>query len=145
MDDWTVLYDDNPFNDINIYLNDKYLMCNLVLCEMNKDINYTNIDKAYDWEKEDFHNRRFGGFENWKKYYPEDEQIKDTFDAIYKSNDNIYTQDIDYISKQNIQKYFDDYVFKMVKNNPDIEFNFVISPVCDLQWALNIRNDTFKK
>lgn len=144
-DDWTVLYDDNPFNDINIYLNDKYLMCNLVLCEMNKDINYTNIDKAYDWEKEDFHNRRFGGFENWKKYYPEDEQIKDTFDAIYKSNDNIYTQDIDYIFKKNIQKYFDDYVFQIVKNNPKTEFDFIISPRCNLQLALDIRSDTFKK
>ena len=144
-DNWTLLYDNNPFNDINIYLNDKYLMCNLVLCEMNKDINYTNIDKANNWEKEELHNRRFGGFKNWKKYYPEDEQIKDTFDAIYKSNDDIYKLDIDNTFKQNIQKYFDDYVFQMVKKNPDIEFYFIVSPICNLQWALNIRDDTFKK
>lgn len=144
-DSWTILYDKNPFNDMNIYLNNKYLMCNLVFCGMNKDIIYTDIDKANDWEKEKFYNRRFGGFENWKKYYPEDSQIKDVFDDIYKSNDNIYTQDIDNVFKQDIQKYFDDYVFQIVKNNPKTEFNFIISPRCNLQLALDTRSDEFKK
>ena len=144
-DNWAILYDKNPLNDIKIYMNNKYLLCNVFLCDMNQYIYITNIDKAFDWEKNEYHNRRFGGFQNWIKYYPEDEQIKSEFSNIYKSENDIYTQDIDNSYKNEIIKYFDKYIFQLIANNPDVEFDFVISPRCNLQLAMDIRSNTFNK
>ena len=144
-DSWTILYDDNPFNDINIYFNDKFLPCNIVFCDMDKLLVHTDIDKAYDWEKEEKHNRRFGGFQNWLKYYPVDDQIKEQFYIMYKLMDFLYVQDIDNYFKDGIQKYLDEYIFQLVKDNPDVEFDFVISPRCKLQLAIDIRTDSFQK
>ena len=144
-DNWKVLYDKNPFNDFKIYMNDKYLLCNLFFCNMNNTFNTIDIDKADDWEKRQYHNGRFGGFQNWIKYYPQNEQIKEAFKYIYMTEENIYTQDIDDNFKNGIKKYFDDYVFQLVKNNPNVEFDFVVSPKCNLQLAIDIRNEVFNK
>lgn len=144
-DNWTILYDNNPFNDITVYLNNKYLPCNLLFCNMKNSISYTDIDKAQDWEKEVTHSRRFGGFENWEKYYPEDEQISRQFKSIYDSQDKLFTNKIDDSFKNGIEDYFNEYIFSLVKSNPDVEFDFVMSPKCNIELALNTRCSVFNK
>ncbi|MBL0703247.1 MAG: hypothetical protein JJV95_04620, partial [Sulfurospirillum sp.] len=63
---WNYLYDDNPFNDFNAYINNKYLKC--LFSTSNKSIcmgRKSDFDRPNTWHKTENHSVRFGGLDNW--------------------------------------------------------------------------------
>lgn len=143
INNWKALYDDNPYNDYQVYLSAKYFTCNIMFNSKCLDKIY-NIDEANSWEKVETHYRRFGGFKNWLKYY-DDPQIDADFKTLIETPNKINTIPLEDSYKENLKKYLDNSIFEIVKNNPNTNFYFIIAPETDLALAEEIRKDTFEK
>jgi len=144
--DWKVLYDKNPLNDANIYLNSKYILGNLFFCGgKNYAGEWTHIDKALDWEQEWDHSRKFGGFTNWVKYYSDDWDIQNEFREILGLEDKLYEGTLPSDYEDAMKAYLDRNIIDVVQRHPDTEFYLVISPVSELQLAKDLRTDFFSR
>lgn len=140
VENYNFLYNNNPFDDYKIYLNDKYLFCSFVYSNKENCIGKNiDIDRPYAWDKEEKYIKRFNGFENWIKN-KEHSQIKDLFKDVLKTPKNINTKtlDIEYFIKSH--EYINDYLYEVIKNNPTVKFYLVIPPVSDLMLALELRD-----
>lgn len=137
---YSFLYNNNPFDDYKIYLNNKYFFATLFFSNHPKYIGFTrNIDKPYAWENNWFHNQRFGGFEKWLKH-KNNEQIKDYFKKILDTPLEINKQNISEEYKKQLHKYLDEYLIENIKKYPNIEFDIVISPISNIELARRIRD-----
>lgn len=143
INNWKLLYDNNPYNDYKVYLSSKYFLCNIFFNNNCLDKIY-NIDEANSWEKEEIHYKRFGGFKNWLKHY-NNPQIEADFNSLIETPSKINNSELSETYKKDLQKYIDDGIFEIVKNNPNTQFYFIIAPEVNLALAEEIRKDTFRK
>ena len=133
------LYNENPFDDYKIYLNNRYLLRTILFSHSAKCVGKKrNIDRPYAWDNMKSHTKRFGGFEKWIEHKKHN-QLKDYFNSILNTPKEINNNKLDseYITK--MHEYFDNYLFSNIKNAPDTKFYIVISPVCNLELAKRIR------
>ena len=74
IENWDYLYDSNRFNDIKYYFNSHDLMCILTFSKSNECVGWNlDLDRPNAWYTSPDHNSRFGGVENWVKYYTNDQ------------------------------------------------------------------------
>ena len=121
------LYSGNSIiGKINIYSTDKALRCIF----LNKKCDFTNynLDRPKAWYNNNFHARRFGGFENWLKYAKEDHQIKDAFEQL-RAMDTDYTANAKFY-----KQIIDEEVLPLLKY-PNTTFSVIIPPYSALYWA----------
>lgn len=146
--DFDYLYDDDPLNDIKIYLNNRYFLCATGLAKNSvcKIRNNLNIDCPYRWEDEEFHYKRFGGFENWLKN-KNNRQIKTDFDNLLDTPKEINQKTLEEKYILDLKKYMNQYLLDIINDYPNIKFHIIISPVSDLRLAQSIRDEdlSFKK
>ena len=70
LENWSYLYDNNRFNDVLYYFNSHDLMCILTFSNAPSCIGVkTDLDRPNAWYSHPNHTSRFGGVENWIKYY----------------------------------------------------------------------------
>ena len=137
---YDMLYNNTPYDDFRIYLNDRYFFCSLLFQTKETCTGKAlNIDKPYAWDNEEDYKKRFGGFENWIKNKNQKE-IKDLFKSVLKTPKqiNIDKLDVDYILKSH--EYMDNYLYSVIKNNENVQFYIVIPPVTDLLLSMQIRD-----
>lgn len=138
---WDYLYDDNPFNDFQAYINDRYLECIFLFQEKKECIGEkVHLDRPNAWYQNIFHFYRFGGLEHWFKV-KKNWQVIGTSKLILKGIKAIKAGKVSYdknasnkihASKQYIQKTLGSTVSK----NPDTEFIFIVPPYSRLEYAI---------
>lgn len=144
------LYDKNLFNDLSVYINDKFIKN---IFTLNKKCKKSDFDRPKAWYKLKELTNRFGGFQNWIKN-KQDKQISDALKFIKGKIKIIKTGKKPYYVLLNGQlaaseTYFYDCFLSFVQNNPQTEFILVIPPYSTLKHALDIRTGdvfvTFKE
>ncbi|MGP1506490.1 MAG: hypothetical protein ACTTIM_03445 [Campylobacter sp.] len=140
------IYDTNKFNDIKIYLNDKYLKC--LLKPKNKEKcmgRIANFDRPNEWSSDKSHSNRFGGLQNWFKAKNND-QIKNAFSIIVSNTKKIEKGEI---SKDNnisekikfTNEYLDKYLINFVKKHPNSKFILIVPPYSRAKNAIDAQYD----
>ncbi|WP_297575556.1 hypothetical protein [uncultured Campylobacter sp.] len=138
------VYDKNPLNDFEIYLNDRYIMCLFTFmkikgCKGEK----ADFDRPNKWCDNVLYQNRFGGIDNWLKNKNKN-QIRATFEDVLdaikeiKANNTEYDKDVDKKMK-NSKKYIDDYIVKFVKESPKTEFLMFIPPYSRIENSILVR------
>ncbi|WP_096024627.1 hypothetical protein [Campylobacter lanienae] len=121
--DWDFLYDNNPYNDIKLYINSKFMICAIQFSD--NEICLGNIDNIYqitNWYKG--YKEIFGGFDNWIKHKNHN-QVNQTLIDIKNGNiKNIEKEDIGDISPQ--QDYLHKYLIRFFRDYPNTKFSIII-------------------
>lgn len=139
---WDYLYDDNPFNDFNAYVNDKYLKCLFLTSNKKKCMGRkADFDRPNTWHKLKDQSVRFGGLDNWFKA-KNDKQVKSAFKSILGTIKQIKLDKtkIDKNLKENIlksQKYIDDTLIKFVPKYSNTEFILLLPPYSRMRYAID--------
>lgn len=126
---FSYLYDQNPFNDINAYLNTK---------ECTGAID--SLDRPGAWYKSKRHSIRYGGLDKWfaaNNNY----QIKNAFKKISSTAKNIEQKKRKSLKKvklkiESAKKYIDENILYLVKKYPDTEFIFASPPYSRIYYAM---------
>ncbi|WP_086240631.1 hypothetical protein [Campylobacter devanensis] len=143
--DWDFLYDNNPYNDIKLYRNSKFMICALKFSDDKGCVG--TIDDIYqitNWYKE--YKELFGGFDNWIKN-KDNGTIKQTLIDIKNGNiKNIEKEDIRDISPQ--QDYLHKYLIRFFRDYPNTKFSIIIPTYSRLFYRMQnietIYNDNSK-
>ena len=148
---YEVLYDENPFNDISIYLNDKYSKCffnymiNTVFRTKFDDDCFgkkLNIDEHNAWIYFSFYSARLGGIEKWALHY-QNEQLFGTYKALNK-NYSISPRKLKLLSKKiksEIENNINKNVLSLVKAHPETQFYCYAQPIFKLGFAIDLRSE----
>ena len=95
---------------------------------LNKcDFKKIDLDRPNKWYDKEFHNRRFGGFDNWLKYQKSDHQIKDVI-KILQSDDFMGNVDL-----EKSKKIIDSEIIPLFSNK-NVQFDLIIPPYNILWW-----------
>lgn len=145
---WDFLHDNNPFNDIKIYFNDKYMKClfsiqNKKVCMGEK----RDFDRPNAWYGDKNKIHKFGGLEHWFTDNPNAHQIRffkehlETIEKIHhhniiKVNQKQLETDMIYI-----KKYLDTYILHYVKEHPDTQFIFFLPSYSQLSYGIMAQYD----
>lgn len=135
------LYDRNLFNDLNVYLNKKFLKCALKLSNKNKCIGrISSLDRPNAWYQSKGHSVRFGGLDKWFKA-KNNNQIKGAFSSIVNTSEKIRKGEVIAIGKdiaerkQKAEKYLDEFVLSYVEKYPETKFILVFPPYSRMRFA----------
>ncbi|WP_096014817.1 hypothetical protein [Campylobacter lanienae] len=124
--DWDFLYDNNPYNDIKLYINSKFMICAIQFSD--NEICLGNIDNIYqitNWYKG--YKEIFGGFDNWIKYKNNNEINQTLIDIKNGNIKNIDNQDIiGYIDILAQQDYLHKYLIRFFRDYPNTKFSIII-------------------
>ena len=139
IENWDYLYDSNRFNDIKYYFNSHDLMCILTFSDSSACIGIQkNLDRPNAWYASPFHNSRFGGVENWVKYYTNHQLsslLTETIpNATQKQSDNIVSTD----TILQINTTVTETIERFVKKYPQTNFYCYFNP--DSLLAHSIEN-----
>lgn len=139
---WDYLYDSNPFNDFKYYLNTHDLKCMVRFHKKSSCFGEKkDLDRPYAWFEMQGHSRRFGGIQNWARYYKDYQLehliINEIPEAVNKplivSSNQIES------SKIEISSSLDETIFNFVQQYPNTEFLLYSSPGSLLERALESR------
>lgn len=120
------LYSSLPLKSkIKIYSTNKALKN--IFKRQESDFIEENLDRPNAWYQREWHDRRFGGFQNWVKHYNEDEQIQDAFNLLLKGNKN-YSENMPY------QEIIDNEILPLFEHK-ETSFSIIIPPYSVLWWA----------
>jgi hypothetical protein len=143
---WNYLYDTNPFNDINVYLNSKYLPCIFSIntiegCSGTK----RDLDRPKAWYRDKVAIATFGGFDKWIEH-KDSVNMKHAFYLIGKSFQQIKEKKI--LNQQRIiagiartEKYINSYILRHAQEYPNTEFILVVPPYSRLVNSLILHRD----
>ena len=140
---WKILYDDNRFNDFKYYLNTHDMVCMLTFSKKSSCLGRKkNLDRPYAWFEAPDHASRFGGLQNWVRFYkhPQLENLV-TQEIPEAANKALYVgtplsdKEMDEISQS-----LDQTVFDFARQYPDTEFLLYFNPDSLLGKALTFRN-----
>ncbi len=140
IDTFKYLYDDNPFNDFNAYLNDKYLKCLLTFSSSEVCVGKTKtLDRPNSWHTYKSHIVRYGGLDNWFKAENND-QVKAKFKHISTIAKNVQNgKTISLINIENrivkSKKYINKNLIFFVEKHPKIEFILFLPPYSRIRYA----------
>jgi len=137
MSNWSYLYDDNKFNDIQAYLNNKYLKHIFSFRCVGEKVDF---DRPNAWYKFKEHSLRFGGLDNWFKA-KNNQQIKDTFSQILTTISHIKATHVVVDNNmnekiKNIEQYLDEALIAIVEKNSKVDFIFIVPPYFRGKYAM---------
>lgn len=111
---------------IKVYSTDKALVC--VFKNEGCDFIQFGLDRPRAWFRNNRHSRRFGGFENWVKYYKTDNQIKDAFKELKSERSNFSH------SYARYKEVIDNEIMPLFKHT-ETEFSVIVPPYSILWWG----------
>jgi hypothetical protein len=140
IDSYNYLYDQNPFNDLNVYFNDKFIRCFIQFSKSKECIgDKKGTDRPGAWFQVKNHSVRYGGLDKWfaaKNNY----QIKMVFRNISSTAQKVELGKI--VSLKNIEnkiekakKYVHETILNIVMEYPDTEFLMVFPPYSRMHYA----------
>ena len=134
---WDFLYDNNEFNDIKIYINQKYILCALQFSSSTKCVGSKDLETLIYWATRVDEIIYFGGFNKWlenKKKIAVQEVIKKLreMQTISPFNTKPLTESV-----ERQQRYIEKYLFSFIKEHPSTQFDFIIPPYSRLWYRLD--------
>lgn len=140
-----ILYDNNPFNDFQIYINKKFIICALLFSKSQKCVGNTKDELYSGWIYDKKAKRLFGGIENWLKYFKGNAEIA-IKTIIKKSQEKEINKVVSDISdKYFYKKYINKFIFSYAKEYKNINFYIIIPTYSRLHYKLNYKNNYFYK
>lgn len=140
---WNYLYDTNRFNDFKYYLNTHDIKCMWAFSKKSACFGTKkNLDRPYAWFEIPDHASRFGGIQNWARFY-KNHQLKDLIiHEIPKSVNEVLTVGSPLSEKEieKIRQSLDLTVFDFAQQYPNTEFLIYFNPDSLLGKALTFRN-----
>lgn len=151
---FSYLYNDYRFDDIRIYMSNKYK--DYLFCK-NKYISFDNyvcdrvknLTHVTEWASEEHHMKKYGGLNKWFAA-DNDHQVIHAFKEIVESTECIKNNCDDLaVSVNNLEdsagiEAFDEYVLKQIKKYPDTEFYLVFPPYSRMRYAMSYQGDRKK-
>ena len=134
------LYDNNIFNDITAYFNFRFLSCALTYSMSSKCIGTKNIKNATLWIDLDGAKDKFGGFNKWI-----DKKNSIDFKVIKKIKHFKKYDSIEKIDSNKNEKYLQNYLFSLIKQNKNINFYIIIPTYTRLKYKLYGNFNDYKK
>ena len=140
---YNYLYDINPFNDVKVYINDKYLNCLLTLSTDKVCVgNVPNMDKPNAWYRSKAHGVRFGGIDHWfnPKYSDKPlQKISNTAKKI-KKGESIPITGIE--NKVKLAKiYLNKTLVMYIEKYKTTEFILILPPYTRIRYSLMAQYD----
>ncbi|WP_086269933.1 hypothetical protein [Campylobacter devanensis] len=146
--DWDFLYDNNPYNDIKLYINSKFMICAIQFSDDERCVG--NIDDIYQitsWDRG--HKKIFGGFDNWIKHKNHNQVNQILIDIKNGNIKNIDNQDIiediDILAQQD---YLHKYLIRFFRDYPNTKFSIIIPTYSRLFYhmsnTLSLHDDNSK-
>ena len=129
------LYDDNPYNNISLYLNNTFVFCSLFFSRASRCVGDQDLATLQAWAIKDKTNMVLvGGFENWVQY--ENELVSDVINKLrhYKGEPFIRSQKIFDITQA--QRYVQTYLLDFIQEHPDTHFSLILPPYSLLHWRI---------
>ncbi|MCL1596417.1 hypothetical protein M3080_03415 [Parasutterella secunda] len=140
---WEILYDSNRFNDFKYYLNTHDMVCMWTLSKKSSCLGKKkSLDRPYAWFEVPDHASRFGGLQNWARFYKNPQlenlithEIPDATNKALSIGTPLSDKEMDEISQS-----LDQTVFDFARQYPDTEFLLYFNPDSILGKALTFRN-----
>jgi len=146
LEKWTYLYDDNPLNDLQIYLNTKYMKCMLSFSNSEKCLGRdVGLDMPNAWFRDHVHAVRFGGLDKWFQA-SNNFQIKEAFkiiaDTIQKIKEGVVVDFRNNDARVEQSKlYLDETILSEVSSYPDTHFILILPPYSRIFFAIEAQYD----
>jgi len=146
LEKWTYLYDDNPLNDLQIYLNTKYMKCMLSFSNSEKCLGRdVGLDMPNAWFRDHRQAARFGGLERWFQE-SNSVQIKEAFKTIsgtiQKIKEGVVVDFQNNDARVELSKrYLDETILSEVSRYPDTEFILILPPYSRIFFAIEAQYD----
>lgn len=121
---YAYLYDNNPFNDFQTYIDESFIACMFITKICLKGEN--NIDRPSQWITQPWVQQLLGGFPSWIK-----NSNRPDIHTILKQIQNFQQ----YPQKQEFK--FPTSLIKVMQENPNIHFILIIPPFSTLYYKLN--------
>lgn len=140
---WNYLYDANCFNDFKYYLNTHDMRCMWAFSKKSDCFGQKkNLDRPYAWFEIPDHASRFGGIQNWARFY-KNHQLEDliTYEIPEAANEVLTVgSPLSKKEKAKIRQSLDLTVFDFAQQYPNTEFLIFFNPDSLLGKALAFRN-----
>ena len=136
IENFKILYDSNPFNDIKMYLNKKYLKCALSRSMSSECIGeLKNIDRPNTWHNDKELNEKFWWLENRSTDFIE-RYITQNYERTLKPRE-LFANNAQSKKKLNlVKKYLNDNIVSLAKENPDTTFHLIFPPYSSFYYGL---------
>lgn len=129
-----LLYDESLLNDFEAYLNDRFIICTLTFSKKEKCIGKENLETLLQWIREEKHQKRLGGFENWIKYNP-DIFKQESLKSLPQSKPVEF--DLDRIDVSKEQELLETFLLSFIKKYPNTQFHLILPPYSRLHFKIN--------
>lgn len=128
------LYDDNPYNDMKIYLNNKFLLCALTFSSAKICVGKPDLDMLLPWAliDESGFTDLFGGFKNWTHH--ENYRVSSTMDILRDYKDSLFVKSQKNFNITQTQEYIQTYLLDFIQEHPDTRFSLILPPYSLLHW-----------
>lgn len=126
------LYEQNNLlGKVKVYTSDKAFKC--IFKNKKCDFIEADLDRPNAWLNTEINARRFGGFQNWLKYYTEDEQIQAAITEL-RQKDTDYSYEF-----AAYKKIIDTELLPLFKHQ-ETTFSLIIPPYSAIRWAKRKEN-----
>lgn len=140
---WKILYDDNRFNDFKYYLNTHDMVCMWTFSKKSSCLGKKkNLDRPYAWFEAPDAVSRFGGLQNWVRFYKNPQlenlithEIPEATNKALSIGTLLSDEEMAEISRS-----LDQTVFDFARQYPDTEFLLYFNPDSLLGNALTFRH-----
>ena len=137
------LYDDNPLNDIRVYLNQHFLTCLVGWSNAPECVGRpVSLDRPNAWKDDPEHAARFGGFDHWCKA-ADLPQMRDVQDKAATAARAIAEGEVERLTASEQQArtaraiaYVEEHVLRHVRAHPETRFHLVLPPYSRGKFAL---------
>lgn len=122
---YSYLYDNNPINDFKTYIDESFIACLFVskICIRGED----NLDRPSQWITQPWVQELLGGFDSWLKNANRPD-IRKILEQIKDFTPHLQTQS---------QQHFPNRLLETIRENPQINFYFLIPPFSTLHYKLS--------
>lgn len=134
------LYDDNPLNDLRLYMNRHFLGCLLQWSKSEACIGRpVTFDRPNAWDGVAEHAARFGGLEHWCAAI-DHWQMRDVAEKLTTALARIATHDMDHAAgganTSRAIAYIEDNLLKQVERHPQTRFSLIFPPYSRAKLAI---------
>lgn len=134
------LYDDNPFNDLRLYLNRHFLECLVHWSASEACVGRrVTLDRPNAWDGEAEHAARFGGLRNWCQA-SDHWQMRDVREKLTTAVARAAAGDLDYSAGgDNVARalaYVDENLLALARRYPATRFRLVFPPYSRAKFAI---------
>ncbi|WP_104697219.1 MULTISPECIES: hypothetical protein [unclassified Helicobacter] len=120
---YSFLYDKNPFNDIKVYLNRKFIGCALVFSKSKKCVGYEDLENLTHWMDDPHTLTRLGQYNNW---FANEAERQEEIARLKRVRNKTFSFTSKNFNVESFKQHVQDYIFSLVKEHPQTKFYFLI-------------------